>query len=182
MAYIFGGNTGINSPEELAERRALVRSLMARQLGQRPRDMWDGINSLVGAISGRVAENRLDKTEAEGKAGAESAFEPLIAALMKKQTPDLGMLTGVLSNPWLNSGQRSAAEDLYKQQPEANQPITPYQKEQLALDEKKRAMARGAPRDQSTVTVLSSSDNRHFGLLPSMRPLPKDRQLSLHMR
>src|SRR5688572_21664786 len=116
MAYIFGGNTRIKSPEALAERRALVRSLLTRQLGQHPRDMWDGINSLVGAISGRFAENQLDKVEAEGQAGAESVFRPLNEALMNKQTPDLGMLNGVLSNPWVNPSQRSVAEDLYKQQ------------------------------------------------------------------
>jgi|GEM_PF-4323427 len=158
MAFnLFGGNSTIKSPEQLAERRALVRSLMARQLGQRPRDMWDGINNLVGAIGSRVAENQFDKAEAEGQAGAESALRPFNEALANKRTPDLGMLTGVLSNPWVKPGQRSVAEDLYKQQLEANQPMTPYQKALLDLDERKLAQSRTAP--SGNIVKLDSQGN-----------------------
>lgn len=114
MDFSLFGNDSIKSPEQLSERRALVRALMARQMSQRPRDMWDGVNNLVGAVSSRVAQSQLDNAEKEGQATAETGFAPLIAALRKKQSPDAATLAGALSNPWLNPGQRSVAEDLFK--------------------------------------------------------------------
>lgn len=146
MDFNLFGNANIKSPQDLAERRALVRSLMERQMSQRPHDMWDGINNLVGAISGRVAESQLDNAENEGQAAAESTWKPFNQALLNKQTPDLGMLTGVLSSPWLNPGQRSVAEDLYKQQLDANRPMTQHEKALLAIEEKKLAQSRGTPK------------------------------------
>lgn len=146
MDFNLFGTNNIKSPEQLAERRALVRSLIERQMSQQPRNLWDGINNLVGAIGGRIAENRLDGVEKEGQAGAESAWKPFNDALMNKQTPDLSMVTSVLSNPWINPGRRSVAEDFYRQQLEANQPMTPYQKAQLDLDEKGLAQSQATPK------------------------------------
>jgi hypothetical protein len=112
MTFNLFGNETIKSPEQLSERRALVRALMTRQLSQRPRDTWDGINNLVSAISGRIAQSQLDKAETEGRAGARANFAPLIEALRKRQTPDADTLRAVVSNPLLNTGQRSVAENL----------------------------------------------------------------------
>jgi hypothetical protein len=114
MDFNLFGNDSIKSPEQLSEHRALVRALMMRQLNQRPRDMWDGINNLVGAVSSRFAQNQLDKIEAEGQAGAEAGFAPLIEALRKKQVPDTATVANALTNPWLNPGQRTVVKDLYK--------------------------------------------------------------------
>lgn len=124
MDFDLFGTNNIKSPEQLAERRALVRSLMARQMSQQPRDMWGGINSLVGAISGRIAESQLDSAEKEAQVGAESAWKPFNDAVTNKQTPDLGMVTSILSNPWTTPGRRSIAEDFYRQQLKASQPVT----------------------------------------------------------
>lgn len=120
MAFNLFGNEN-DSPDELAERRALVRALVMRQMSQRPRDMWDGLQNVVGAVGGRIAQSRLDKAEAQGQASAESNFAPLIEALRKRQTPDVDALAEVLSSPWLNPGQRSIAEGLFKQQLAAGQ-------------------------------------------------------------
>ncbi|WP_119271423.1 hypothetical protein [Taklimakanibacter deserti] len=116
MAFNLFGNDAINSPDELADRRALIRALVARQLNQPTRNMWDGANKLVGAISSRVAQGQLDQAGIDGKARAETSFAPLIEALRKKQAPDAGTVASVLANPWVNPGQRSIAKALYKQQ------------------------------------------------------------------
>src|SRR5262245_29009736 len=114
MAFNLFGNETVKSPEQLSKRRALVRALMTRQLSQRPRDTWDGINNLVGAISSRIAQDQLDKAETIGQLSVQTKFAPLIEALKRKWTPDAGSLTAALSNPWLKSDQRSVAENLYK--------------------------------------------------------------------
>lgn len=114
MAFNLFGNETVNSPDELAERRALVRALVMRQMSQRPRDMWDGLQNLAGAIGSRVAQSQLDKAEMKGQASAESNFAPLVEALRKKRAPDGSALVSALSNPWLSPAQRSVAEVLYK--------------------------------------------------------------------
>lgn len=166
MDFDLFGTNNIKSPEQLAERRALVRSLMARQMSQQPRDMWGGINNLVGAISGRIAEGQLDSAEKEAQAGAESAWKPFNDALTNKQTPDLGMVTSILSNPWTSPGRRSIVEDFYRQQLEANQPMTPYQKAQLDLDERGLTQSRATPKldpnqapTNGNITRLDSKGN-----------------------
>jgi hypothetical protein len=122
MAFNLFGNDAVKSPDELADRRALIRALIARQLNQPTRNMWDGANRLVGAISSRVAQSELDKAGTDGTVSAETSFAPLIEALRKKQAPNAGTVASVLANPWVNPGQRSVAEALYKQQLEASAP------------------------------------------------------------
>jgi hypothetical protein len=132
MGFIFGGNAGISSPGELDQRRALMRALAAQSVGKVPENPWEGLNSLSQAIGQRIEQNRLDEAEQQGHASADSAFAPLAQAVANKKTPDIGTLTGVLSNPWLNAGQRSLAQIYLDQQRAASQPLTPYQRVQFA--------------------------------------------------
>lgn len=114
--FLFGGNTGIRSPEELAQRRALARQAMARSTGETPQNVWQGLNSVAEAIGQRVERNRLDEAEAAGQKSAESAYAPIAQALANKQTPDAVAVTNALSNPWLNDGQRDVLKTYFKQQ------------------------------------------------------------------
>lgn len=68
--FIFGGNTEVSSPQELAERRSLARAIMARPAGQTPKNIWEGLNSLSEAIGLRMEQNHLDRAEAQGFSGA----------------------------------------------------------------------------------------------------------------
>lgn len=115
LNYIFGGRTGVSSPQELAQRRELARTIKARNLGKVPHDLWEGLNAIASAIGGRVEGARLEEAEVEGKASAQSAFAPITQALMNNSSPDKAALIGTLSNEWLNPGRRSIAEGLYKQ-------------------------------------------------------------------
>lgn len=116
VGYLFGGNTGIRSPEELAQRRAMARQVMARSAGETPQNVWQGLNSIAEAIGQRVERNRLDEAEAAGQKSAESAYAPIAQALANKQTPDAIAVTNALSNPWLNDGQRDVLKTYFKQQ------------------------------------------------------------------
>lgn len=76
-SFIFGGNTGVSSPQELQERRDFVRAMQARAVGQVPQDPWQGLNAIAAALGGRIQQGRLDKAESEGRAGATSKFDAL---------------------------------------------------------------------------------------------------------
>ena len=89
MAFNLFANETIKSPELRSERRALVRALITRQLSQHPRDTWDGINNLVGAISSRIAQDQLGKAETATHLSPEAKLAPLIQALKKRQIPAL---------------------------------------------------------------------------------------------
>lgn len=116
VGFLFGGNTGIRSPEELARRRAMARQVMARSAGETPQNVWQGLNSIAEAIGQRVERNRLDEAEAAGQKSAESAYAPIAQALAIKQTPDAVAVTNALSNPWLNDGQRDVLRTYFNQQ------------------------------------------------------------------
>lgn len=78
MGFIFGGSTGISSPEELERRRALARAVVARQTKQAPTNFWDGLNFVTESIGQRVEQNRLNKAESEGRAGAEVKYQAFV--------------------------------------------------------------------------------------------------------
>lgn len=134
LNYIFGGRTGINSPQELARRREQQRAIQARSAGRLPQDPWDGLNAIASAISGRVENNRLDEAESRGKAAGESAYAPIAQALAGKGTPDIGTLTGALSNEWLNPGQRSIAQSLLQQHLLTTDPMYGLRKRKAELE------------------------------------------------
>jgi hypothetical protein len=123
MTFNLFGNETIKSPEQLSERRALVRALMMRQLSQRPRDTWDGINNLVSAISGRITQSQLDKAETVDQLSDEGRFAPLVKALKKKQASDADTITGGFSNTSFNPDQRAIAKALFRRQLKTNDPF-----------------------------------------------------------
>jgi len=77
VGFIFGGNTGIRSPDELEQRRALARQAMAQSAGRVPQNVWEGLNSIAEAIGQRVERSRLDQAEATGRGAATDRFNAL---------------------------------------------------------------------------------------------------------
>ncbi len=134
LNYIFGGRTGISSPQELAQRREMERAIQARRAGRMPQDPWEGLNSIAQAIGGRVEENRLSAAEARGRAAGESAYAPIAQALAGKGTPEFGTLTGALSNEWLSPDQRLIAQSLLRQQLETTDPMYGLRKRKAELE------------------------------------------------
>lgn len=77
VSFIFGGNTAIKSPEELEQRRALARQLVARSAAQQPKNAWEGLGAIADAIGYRVERNRLDAAETKQRGAADSRFNAL---------------------------------------------------------------------------------------------------------
>lgn len=77
--FIFGGDTGIKNPQELAAKRAIANALLAAQ--RAPRNVGEGLNALGDGIVAGVLNARGDKAEAAGIESANSAFAPILAAL-----------------------------------------------------------------------------------------------------
>lgn len=135
--FIFGKGTGISSPEEIQRRRALASAVQARNAGQTPRNMWEGLNSAADSIIGAVQNKRYDQQEAEGKASGEAAYAPIVEALKGGGKVDSATLGGAMGNDWLSGPQQGVVQALLKQNMDANQPITPYQQANLGMDQKR---------------------------------------------
>ena len=79
MAFIFGGNTGVSNPQELARQREIVQALMMARGA--PRNVGEGLNALGDGIVANVLGRRANKAETAGQESASSAFGPILAAL-----------------------------------------------------------------------------------------------------
>lgn len=120
MSFIFGNGTEFATPQELSRRREIARALMRRNATQAPKTLWDGLNAFADAVGARIANNRLDSAEANGRRGATAKFnalfnEPAATGLPPQpgKPPLFGnsnpTLVDVLSDPWLSDEQRSIA-------------------------------------------------------------------------
>lgn len=116
QGFVFGGNTGIEGPEELASRRKVAEALMRSGTQGAPRSLGQGLTAVAQALSGRWAYNRLEGEEAAGRASAESAYKPISDALSNKTVPSGEDLNSAIANPWLNDSQKDLVQTLYKKQ------------------------------------------------------------------
>lgn len=98
--FIFGGNTGIATPEDLAKRRQLVQAIKARNAGRVPKDPWEGLNAIADALGGRIEETRTNNAEAAGRSGADEQFKKFLT-----DAPGAVPPTDMFSNPWLSKNQ-----------------------------------------------------------------------------
>lgn len=109
--FIFGGNTGITTPEELASRRELVRAIKARNAGAVSQDPWEGLNALADAVGGRIEESRIKDAEIAGRRRADEKFERYIQGGLGSPPP-----ADVISDPWMSENQREFLKLYYPQQ------------------------------------------------------------------
>jgi hypothetical protein len=73
------------TPEQMSARRALIRALIKNQFSERPRNAWDGLNNLVGAISSRIAQDQLSKAETAEQPRPQTNLVSLVEVLKKRQ-------------------------------------------------------------------------------------------------
>ena len=66
MSYIFGGNTGIRTPQEAARLRAIAEALSGQR--RAPHTIGEGLTAIGDAIAERRAVSRADRIESEGRA------------------------------------------------------------------------------------------------------------------
>lgn len=74
--FIFGGDTGIASAEELARKRKIVDALLETGTVM-PRTFGEGLSVFGRAIAGRLKDNKLRKQEDAERSRARSAFDSL---------------------------------------------------------------------------------------------------------
>jgi flagellum-specific peptidoglycan hydrolase FlgJ len=77
MAYIFGGNTGVKSPEELQRRRDILAAMAARRGA--PRNVGEGLTAIGQALAYRMAQGQAAKADASGRAGASDLFNSIFS-------------------------------------------------------------------------------------------------------
>jgi spore germination cell wall hydrolase CwlJ-like protein len=76
MAYIFGGNTGIRTPQEAARLRAVAEAMASR--GRAPSNIGEGLAAIGDAIASRRYRMRADRMESEGRASYQSKYGDLL--------------------------------------------------------------------------------------------------------
>lgn len=84
--FIFGGDTGVSTPQELARKRALVQAILSSQ--RNPRNVGEGLLALGDGIAANMLNGRADKAEKAGMESANSAFAPILESLGVSGTPN----------------------------------------------------------------------------------------------
>jgi|GEM_PF-6114305 len=90
-SFIFGGNTGVSSPEELARLRAIADALSAPRA---PKNVGEGLSAIGDALGYRLTENKADAMQKAGDASASSAVAQALNGGMFPAAP-----TGAVASP-----------------------------------------------------------------------------------
>src|SRR6185436_12044605 len=80
MPYIFGGNTGIKTPQEAAHLRAVAEALASQ--GRTPHTIGEGLSAIGDAIASRRYRMRGERMESEGRAAYQSKYGDLVKSLI----------------------------------------------------------------------------------------------------
>lgn len=87
VGYIFGGNTGISSPEELANRRRMAQTLMRNSTERIPQNPWEGLALIANALGGNYSDYKLRQEEEKNRGAADSSFKSILARMTNNGTP-----------------------------------------------------------------------------------------------
>lgn len=115
VSLIFGGNTGIRSPEDLLQRRRAQEALMRSSADERPHTLGEGIAAIARAISGRWGYDALAKEEGRNRDAASARFDALFRpggaiATDRTGSPDLSAFAQAYSDPWMAPERRSVLQ------------------------------------------------------------------------
>jgi hypothetical protein len=77
--FIWGGSTGIRTPQEAAHLRAIAEALASR--GRTPHTIGEGLSAIGDAIASRRYRMRADRAETEGRAAYQSKYGDLLPSL-----------------------------------------------------------------------------------------------------
>ncbi|RVB63421.1 flagellar biosynthesis protein FlgJ, partial [Mesorhizobium sp. M7A.F.Ca.CA.004.06.1.1] len=73
-AFIFGGDTGVQTPEELARLRAIADALRGPAA---PKTVGQGLSAIGEALGYRMANGRANRAEADWRKSGDSVFSAL---------------------------------------------------------------------------------------------------------
>jgi hypothetical protein len=80
MSFIFGGNTGIRTPQEAKRLRDIAEALAAHP--RAPHTIGEGLSAIGDAIAQRRTSLRADRMESEGRAAYEAKYGDLLKSLI----------------------------------------------------------------------------------------------------
>jgi hypothetical protein len=80
MSFIFGGDTPWTY-EQMVQKRRVADALMAKQMGQAPRNVGEGLHAIGNALAIRGINKRADARDGELRAESEARFDDIMAAL-----------------------------------------------------------------------------------------------------
>ena len=105
--FIFGGDTGIKTPEDLARARAIAEALL---MPQRPaQNVGEGLAVLGQALRGRREMNAANRAQATGDASASSAIMSALGGGQFPGAPTAGSGGGAVSSALSSSAPTSGA-------------------------------------------------------------------------
>ncbi|TGT34983.1 phage tail tip lysozyme [Mesorhizobium sp. M8A.F.Ca.ET.165.01.1.1] len=76
-SFIFGGDTGVKSPQDLARLRAIADALSRPAA---PRNVGEGLNAIGEALGYRIANNRATQAETDWRKGGDGVFSALFGS------------------------------------------------------------------------------------------------------
>ncbi|TGS47526.1 hypothetical protein EN824_07410 [Mesorhizobium sp. M8A.F.Ca.ET.181.01.1.1] len=82
--FIFGGDTGVQTPEELARLRAIADALRGPVA---PKTVGQGLSAIGEALGYRLANGRANKAEADWRKGGDTVFSALFGSGAAGSTP-----------------------------------------------------------------------------------------------
>jgi hypothetical protein len=82
--FIFGGDTGVQTPEELARLRAIADALRGPVA---PKTVGQGLSAIGEALGYRLANSRANKAEVDWRKGGDSVFSALFGSTGAGSTP-----------------------------------------------------------------------------------------------
>lgn len=97
VGFIFGGNTGVSSPQELERRRAIAE-MLATGASRAPKDVGEGLTAIGQALSFRMMDRRNRKDAEAGRAQGDKAFANLFSMFGSQpdtQAPEMAGGTAV---------------------------------------------------------------------------------------
>lgn len=102
-SFVFGGNTGINSPGELERNRRIAEALQIRAASRVPQNPWEGLNAVTAALASRTLGERADLYEQQQRDEADAAFK----ALLGEDNPSMGAMADLAGNDFLGDGKQA---------------------------------------------------------------------------
>lgn len=79
VSYIWGGNTGVATPDELAYRRRAAQGLLQSATAEPSRTLGQGIAAIAKALSGNYADYKLGQEETANRKAADDRVRALFA-------------------------------------------------------------------------------------------------------
>jgi hypothetical protein len=81
VGFLFGGETGVESPQELARKRAQIAAMQGQVAQANPRSFGEGLTAIGRALASRISDRQIGAREEAERERAGSAFSQIAGQL-----------------------------------------------------------------------------------------------------